>query len=321
MTLQLGKKMIEIDMEHGRLDKNIFGTNLTVARTGKRITAVGFSDTDGTFHPYPGAGCSTYLYVPGYNENHLAALANLMRIAAMLLKDKVNELVGTTDRDFVNGGTYSTGHHVEEAIIYTPAFGYAGVFDFQAIFTFAPAYTEATYRKAKTTLHQGEVKYIQGFRLTESYSPSYFDSMLGVVDVQLMPKWDMEWVSKFFPEHSRVAEEAVYALQVQFGDFMKYIDGVAHLIKAYYYEGKSYDEYRLSLRQYTVNNVDLSKCGLYMDIHTVEQYYVYPGRHSEEVSMYHTTDETGDSDRFMSIKELPDKMQHIEGRHFNPRIK
>lgn len=323
-VLKLGKNMVDIAIGHGKLNHNVWCSNLAVAKTGNRITSVGFLDKDGNFEAYPNCGVSRYVYVLGFGDGyHDAAVSSLMRLMCFLIKDKVDTLTnrpeGEGRNSFTNGGMLSNGNIVEEAIIYTPYLSYSGPSEYQAIFTMFPNYIDPQaaheyLRKPKLRLNN-EDRRIDGVRLQEDGSPRHFTSALGKLDVRLEYEYDMQWVLPHFGPEDKQPTEAKYAVCVHFGDMMQYVNSVAQLIWLNYFNGKSYEEMTADIRQQAIDNPDYTKCGLYISgFNCKDEYFVFPAGYSGSVKLLHTKDSK--RDMTITIKELADHYMYLEGRQF-----
>lgn len=325
--LKLGKSMVTVDMKHGRLETNVWCSNLAVTKIGDLITQVGVMDNEDKFIPYPECGSHRYVYVLGFSDHgyHESAVACLMRLMCILITNKVETMISRPvdgRRSFTNGGVLHNGNIVEEAIIYTPHHGYNGVDDYQAIFSLYPAYNDVNghnseyLRKPKLKLNNVD-RWISGVRLQEDGSPRRFSDALGTLNVRVEYACDMPWVMNAFgPEETRPSN-AEYAVSVHLGELMQYCTTVAQLIYLNYFDGKSYMEARSACRVKAVTDVDYARCGLYKINSSDQEYYAYPGSYSGIVNLYHRSDDN--TKDFSSIKfdELANLFTHIDGRRFN----
>ncbi|WP_426455356.1 hypothetical protein ACP26L_36580 (plasmid) [Paenibacillus sp. S-38] len=211
-----------------------------------------FKNTEGKYGVMHGDKFTTEgtFYVQGHRAWE-SPLNLMLRICATLLMEKLNTLLECPkNRNFVNGGTYSSGAMVQEAIIYTPytkhAWGErtkAEVSEKQSIFTF---YLDALDQEPfdswslPTTQIYSTKRWVKGIRISENGSTKHFERVLGNIPVYKENNHG-DWYERLFPG---TQQEEMYVTSTRVDDLVLFVEATALLIQKYYFNGRSYAEKR-----------------------------------------------------------------------------
>jgi hypothetical protein len=246
------------------------------------------------------------------------AVANLLRIAAWMLLSRVGELIGVYDRDFVNGGTYSSGQHAEEAIIYGTSDYGRGLRETQEIFTFFPTLAdEGTYLRfdRPRTVINGSQRMITGIRVQENNTYAFARSL---ADVPVYLNDDPDYIKKLFPGIAFEKSDAqLVCVDCDLNDLVRYVDITARLIQAYYFDGLTRTEHRKKMRHEVINNVDWAIAGLYTRNEDERTFLVFPYTIDSFVQVIDFGN-SGDPQDFEVPKALlADQFTYKSGRSYN----